>query len=253
MHLRDWIRRMEAIAPPELAMDWDNVGLLVGPEKSEIKRVLVALDCTPEVAREAAAMGAELVLTHHPLFFEPVRRLLPEAPETAAACILLRSGVGLYAAHTNLDAAPGGVNDVLSALFGAREVQPFGDGVGRIGTLETPVTLSELTEAAERLLKTRVRVEGDLSRVVRRAAFLGGAGGGDIKEAAEAGADVFVTGEIKHNQAIDAHVLGLACIAAGHYETERIVLQPLMERLQTGANDVQYSLAQADAGPFCAV
>lgn len=252
MKLGDWITVLEGIAPPDLALDWDNIGLLVGPETADIRSVLVALDCTPAVAREAASAGADMVLTHHPQFFHPVNRLLLDAPDTAAACILLRHGIGHYAAHTNLDAAAGGVNDVLSALFGVEGV-PFGSGIGRIGTLPVPETLADLAARAGRTLDTVVRMVGDPKALLQRAAFVGGAGGMDLIAAKEAGADVLVTGEMKHNEALDALALGLACVAAGHDETERIILKPLIERLQRETDDVQYTVAQSDKRPFAAV
>lgn len=252
MKLCDWIRVMEGIAPPALALEWDNAGLLVGPENTDIRTVLVALDCTPVVAREAADRGADLVLTHHPQFFHPVNRLLLDAPDTAAACILLRHGIGHYAAHTSLDAAEGGVNDVLAALFGVQGT-PFGDGIGRIGALPAPETLKDFAARVGQTLDTTVRVVGERQMILRRAAFIGGAGGMDLAAAKEAGADVLVTGEIKHNEALDALFLGLACVVAGHDETERIILKPLIERLQRETDDVQYVLAQADKRPFAAV
>jgi dinuclear metal center YbgI/SA1388 family protein len=252
MKLHDWISVMEGIAPPDLALEWDNAGLIVGPEKTDIRSVLVALDCTPEVAREAADRGAGLVLTHHPQLFHPVKRLLFDAPDTAAACILLRHGIGHYAAHTNLDAAKGGVNDVLAALFGVEGV-PFSDGIGRVGALPAPETLGAFAVRVGKALDTTVRVVGDAQTILRRAAFVGGAGGMDLLAAKEAGADVLVTGEIKHNEALDALFIGLSCVVAGHDETERIILKPLIERLQRETDDVQYNLAQSDKRPFAAV
>ena len=105
MKLNDFINVMDGIAPRELAMDWDNPGLLIGTEKQDIKKVLVALDCSMATAKEAAEWGADLMLTHHPVFFRAVKHILPDDPETAAPYILLRNGIGLFAAHTNLDAA----------------------------------------------------------------------------------------------------------------------------------------------------
>ncbi len=254
MKLKDWTAVMERIAPPELAMEWDNIGLLIGPESAELHRVLVALDCTPAVAREAAEQGAELVLTHHPLFFHPVRRLLPEAPDTAAACILLRHGVGQYAAHTNLDAAEGGVNDVLAGLFDIADAEAFGEGgIGRIGTLPRAERLSVFAKCVGERLGTVPRMTGSADVCLRRAAFVGGAGGSELMAAVSAGADVLVTGELKHNEALDALTLGLCCITAGHDETERIILKPLIERLQRETDDVQYILAHSDKRPFAAV
>ena len=111
MQLCDFLAQMEAVAPQALAMDFDNPGLLIGPEKQEIRKVLVAMDCSMATAQEAVDWGADLLLTHHPVFFGGVKAIRPDLPATAAPWLLLRHGIGLFAAHTNLDTAQGGVND----------------------------------------------------------------------------------------------------------------------------------------------
>ena len=121
MKLEKWIKIMEEIAPCNLAQDYDNVGLLIGTEK-EIGKVLVALDLSVPVAEEAIAEKVDLVLTHHPVFFHPVKRMLPDDPDTAAAYKLIRNGIGMYAAHTNLDACEGGVNDAIAESLGLEEI-----------------------------------------------------------------------------------------------------------------------------------
>lgn len=113
MKIENFLSVCEAMAPRAMALDFDNPGLLVGPDHDEIHKVLVALDCTEAVAREAVNWGADLVLTHHPMFFSGIKRFTPCDPGTSAAYILARNGIGLFAAHTNLDAAQGGVNDAL--------------------------------------------------------------------------------------------------------------------------------------------
>ena len=250
MKLNDFLAVMERIAPRELALEFDNPGLLVEPDHEEIKRVLVALDCTVAVAREAAEMNADLVLTHHPLFFHPVSQMLYRAPGTAAACALLRKGIGHFAAHTNLDAAQGGVNDTLCELSGVQNALPFDDGVGRVGTLKQPEVLSQFASRVSRALDAQARIVGNPAALVKRVAVMGGSGGSSIRRAAEERADVLLTGELKHSDAIDAMALGLNIVAAGHYETERVVLEPLIRRLQNECFDVQYTLSRADGSPF---
>ena len=250
MKLSDFSAAMERIAPNELAMEFDNPGLLIEPDHDEIKRVLVALDCSKAVAEEAAELGADLVLTHHPLFFHPVKRLWYSAPETAAACALVRRGIGLFSAHTNLDAALGGVNDTLCALMSVFDAIPFDEGIGRVGTLKEAIALSEFATRAEQLLQTSVRFSGSPNALVRRVAVMGGSGGSSIQPAARERADVLLTGEVKHSDALDAQTLGLNLVVAGHYETERIVLEPLIRRLQNECFNVQYNLSRADANPF---
>lgn len=250
MLLRDFIAAMEQIAPPSLAEDWDNAGLVVGTEQKSVKNVLVALDCTTAVADEAKARGCELVVAHHPLLFHSAKKLLPDDPDTAAVFRLIRNGVGLYSAHTNLDAAEGGVNDVLAGLFGIVSAEPFLDGMGRVGLLQRACTLDELVSQVNALLNTSARFTGDPETAVATLAVLGGAGGDAIRAAKAAGADALLTGEIRHHEAWIANEIGLSVIVAGHYETENVVLLPLIRRLQSVTNDVKYHMAHNGVNPF---
>ena len=250
MKIQEFTATMERIAPRDLALEFDNPGLLIEPDHDEIAHVLVALDCTKAVVEEAVKLGADLVLTHHPLFFHPVKHMTYSDPATVAACMLLRHGIGLFSAHTNLDAAHGGVNDTLCTLFGIREAIPFDEGVGRVGVLKASETLSSFAARVEAALNTRVQVIGDMDAMVSRIAVMGGSGGDSIALAAEQGTDVLLTGEVKHSDAIDAKTLGISLIVAGHYETEAVVLEPLMKRLQNDCFGVQYSLSRSDGSPF---
>ncbi len=243
MKLADFLEMMEQVAPKNLAWERDNPGLLIGPAQREIKRVLIALDATPVTVEEAAACGAELLLTHHPLFWDPVRRILPDDPETAAAYQLIRHGVGLFAAHTNLDAAQGGVNDQLALCLGIRDAVPLPpEGLGRIGFLDGFASFGAFAAFVQEALHTTVLSCGEKDAPVSRVALVGGAGGSELTAAAAAGADTFVTGELSHDRALWAKQANLNVIVAGHYETERVVLQPLARRLQELANDVQYKV-----------
>lgn len=243
MKLSDFLDCMEEIAPKALAWERDNPGLLIGTERKEIKRVLVALDATPVTVGEAVDFNADLLLTHHPLFWNPVRRFLPDDPDTAAAYQLIRHGIGLFAAHTNLDAAQGGVNDQLARVLRVTDTQPLPlDGIGRVGRVEGFPCLGDFASFVQEALSTTVRYVGDAKAPVSRAALLGGAGGSDLPAAVAAGADTFVTGELSHDRALWAQQAGVNVIVAGHYETERVVLTPLAQRLQALTNDVQYKV-----------
>ena len=251
MLLKDWIAVMERVAPPELAMSFDNPGLLISPENKNLKKVLVALDCTDAVAKEAAAWGADLVLTHHPLFFHGVKHILDDDPETMSVYRLIRSGIGLYAAHTNFDAAEGGVNDALLETLGVGAIRPLPEeNLGRIGTLASAMTLSDFAALVSDTLKTRSDVVGNPDAAVMTVACVGGGGFEDYFAARAAGADVFITGECKHHEALAAKELGMPLIVAGHYETECMAMPKLIARLQQLTNDVQYKLALSDRSPF---
>lgn len=247
MKISEFISIMEALAPADTALSFDNVGLLVGTQREDIRRVLVALDCTCAVVDEAAELDADLILTHHPLMFSALKRILPEHPDSAAVFKLIRGNIALFSAHTNLDAAQGGVNTQLCRVLGIRDETPVApENIMRIGFLDGDCTLRDFAELVERRLNTRVRVCGDDSRHIRKVAVLGGSGGSDVELAHQNGADVLVTGECKHSQAISASVLGISVIAAGHYETERVVLSAVIDHLQKSCSGVEYILSKAD-------
>ena len=251
MELKRFCACMEEIAPRALALDFDNVGLLVEPDHTEIKKVLLALDCTTITAREAVELGVDLLVTHHPQFFHGVKSIGFSSPETGAAALLLRHGIGHFAAHTNLDAAEGGVNDTLAELLELRDVAPIPpENIGRVGTLPQPMRLSDLAGRCNRLLDSHGGYAGDPDRLVSRVAVLGGAGGGDIEYAQEAGAEAYLTGEAKHNQILEARERDLPLILCGHYETERVVLKSLQDRLQILAPDVQYTITLREKAPL---
>lgn len=244
MNLNQFIAAMERLAPMESALDFDNVGLLIGTERTDIRRVLVALDCTTEVAAEAVKLNCDLVLTHHPLMFNAIKRILPDHPETAAAFRLIRNDIALFAAHTNLDSAEGGVNTCLCELLDVRNAMAVGsENIMRVGDLPTEMMLEDFASLVEKKLNTVVRITGK-NKSVRRVAVMGGSGGSDYQLACKHGAQVYLTGECKHSQAIEASVCGLSIIAAGHYETENVVLKPLATYLQNCTDGVEYLISE---------
>ncbi|MDO4564097.1 MAG: Nif3-like dinuclear metal center hexameric protein [Clostridia bacterium] len=245
MELNEFLSMMERIVPKAYAMDGDNVGLLVGTDRTEIRKVLVALDCTVKVAKEAQSRDADLVLCHHPLFYDGVKRFLPNEPQTAAAYILARNGIAMFAAHTNLDAVEGGVNDALCEALGLTHVVPLEpDRLGRLGYAREGTTLLDLMQDCTRAMNCSCRYSGRPDAPVSKVAVIGGSGGGDLLAAVENGADAFVTGEVKYHHFLNAAVMGLNLVVCGHYETEALVLKSLISRLQMEKNDVQYMLTQ---------
>lgn len=250
MKLQDFIAAIDAFAPRELALEGDNPGLLVGTDRKDIRRVLVALDCTVPVANEAARKCCDLVLTHHPLMFRAVRKILPDDPITSPVFYLIRNNIGLFAAHTNLDAARGGVNAELCKLLGILDPIAVGDEkIMRIGNLASPVKLYDFIRFAEDVLSTRFRFTGE-DRNIRRIAVMGGSGGGDYSLAHAFGADLYITGECKHNQAIEAETLGLSIAVGGHFETENPVLIPLIEYLESHTEGIEYLIAETNVPVF---
>lgn len=235
----DVLSVLNGMAPPELAEEWDNPGLLVGRADARVEAALLCVDATEAVVREARALGAGLVIAHHPLMFRAIKRVRDDEPEGHVICELIRAGVSMIAAHTNLDMAAGGVNDALAAALGLSEVEAP-EPLLRVGRLEG--TLGEVCLRAERALGTRALSYGPGDMPAQRVALCSGAGGSEIAAAARSGARVFLTGELKHSELILARQLGLGVICAGHFETERVVLSPLANGLQSRLDALQYKV-----------
>ncbi len=230
---------LAGLAPPYLAEDWDNVGLMLGDPGAEVTGVLVALDPDPAAIESAASRGANCLVTHHPLFFKPFKSLPSNQPLGRAVAAAWRAGVSVVCAHTNLDAAPAGVNHWLALALEMRESSPLvrrpdldGAGLGRVGRLEPAPTLGELADRVKRALAVpTVRLMGDPRARVERLAVVGGSGGSLVGAAAAAGATALVAGEIGYHAAREAQSLGLALVEAGHLATERVILEPLAREL----------------------
>ena len=236
----DVVNMVGGIAPYELAQEWDNVGLLAGRAQAEVTRILVALDLTQAVIAEAKALGAQLIVTHHPLMFAPRKRITDGDCEGELLLSLIENGMALIAAHTNLDAAPGGVNDTLMAAMGAQNVR--GEGVTRVGDLAKGTTLGMLASRAKARLHADVRIYGAADTPVKTLGCCSGAGSGEMGEAIALGADCFITGEVKHHHALEAMARGVCVIEAGHFETENPVCEVLAAALQNAADALQYNV-----------
>lgn len=231
---------LERIAPAELAEEWDNVGLLAGSRTATVETVLCALELNADVLDEAASLGAQLIVTHHPILFRGRKSLCSDDPEGRLLCKLVKSDVALIAAHTNFDNAHPGVNDALAARLGLENVQPGAHGmcVGEI----SPMALECFADMVRCNLGGAVRRYGDGARVICRAAVLGGAGEDFARDALAAGADVYVTGEMGYHRALSAVDDGLCVVEAGHAATEAPAVFLLADALQTAADALQYNL-----------
>lgn len=245
---------MQRLAPPELAEHWDNPGLLVDCG-GEVRRVLVTLDITPEVVAEAAAKQCTVIVAHHPVIFDPLKKLGPQDVPFQ----LVRAGISAICMHTNLDAAAGGVNEVLADIFGVQDPEPFAGGCGRVGSIE-PITVPQLARKAQQELAARcnapdagpaVQVKfADTGKPVQRLAVISGAGGSLFEEALAVGADCLLTGEANHHHACDAKRLGLSLIAAGHYATEFPVTAAVAEKLRAALLGVEVLVSTANKDPY---
>ena len=251
--VHDILSYLETLAPRAMKMDWDNVGLLCGSRKAEVSKVLVALDPFEGVCQEAAAWGADLIVTHHPLIFQALKSVTDETPIGRSIQLLCRNGISAINAHTNLDCAPGGVNDRLAAALGLEEIQvidPMGTdengqewGLLRKGTVQEQA-LSDFLPT----VKTALGCEGlryvDGGKPVRTVAVGGGACASELMDAYHAGCDTFVTSDVKYNQFWDAKDLGMSLIDAGHFYTENPITACLAEKIAAKFPEVTVKISE---------
>lgn len=234
-----------AIAPLELQTSFDNSGFLVGRGDREVRKALLSLDITLPVIREAEDLGADLIISHHPLIFHALKELRPNGPGEKAL-LLAEKGIAALCMHTNLDIAEGGVNDVLIHLLGAQPEEALdAEGCGRVGTLPQGMPLSAFLA----LCKEKLQVNGlryvDSGRPVRRLAVMGGSGADSLLDAVQKGCDTYVTADIKYHSFLDALELGLNLIDADHFCTENPVIPVLRDRLKAVFPDVDFQVSQA--------
>ncbi len=217
-----------AWAKPEWKEEWDNVGLLCGHADHDVRSCLVTLDVTEAVADEAAASGADLIVSHHPLLFS-ASSLSDETPDGRLLLSLAERGIAVISLHTNLDSAPDGVNDVLAQRLELQDISTFdggNHGIGRIGTVPEQDLLTFARFVKERLNAGGVRYAPG-GRSVRRVAVGGGSCMDFLPQAVAAGCDTFVTGDVKYHQFQQAAKLGVNLVDAGHFPTEDPVCEAL--------------------------
>lgn len=230
------IEKLESLSPAAFAEDWDNIGLLAGRRDREVGTVYIALDATDDVIEEAVRLGADMLLTHHPLIFKKLNRVNTDDFIGRRVYQLIRNDISYFAMHTNFDvmgmadAAADELSlknrEVLNVTF---EDDISKEGCGRVGTLRERMSVADLAELVKQKFHVpNVRVFGDLGDIVEVAAVMPGSGGSFIKDAINAGADVMITGDIDHHEGIDAVAQGLTVIDAGHYGIEKLFI-PYME------------------------
>lgn len=243
----DILKFIEALAPRSMKMDWDNVGLLCGSKSSPVTKVLVALDPFEGVCQEAEKIGAELIVTHHPLIFQAPKAITDETSVGRCIMHLFRHGISAINAHTNLDQVPGGVNDVLAAKLGLKNVEIINPKDG-FGLLRCGDVTEQPLEVFLATVKANLGCEGlryvDGGNLVHKVAVGGGACAGELRDAVNAGCDTFVTADVKYNQFWDAHDLGINLIDAGHFHTENPVVPVLADRIAAAFPDIQVEISK---------
>ncbi len=224
---------IDAKAPFASAESWDNSGLLIGRKGDDIKKITVCLDITPKVIEEAAKNGTQLIVSHHPVIFSPIKRIDEDSP----AAMLVRHNIAAICAHTNLDKAKDGVNTALANALELENISFFEDdgAIGVYGDLKKPMDTDELCahikEKIDAPYALLVKAKNGESRV-SRLAMCSGSGVDFIDEASKCSAQAFLTGEAKHNELLEAAQGDVNLILAGHFATEKVIVKPLAQMLR---------------------
>ena len=249
----DILKYIETIAPRNMKMDWDNVGLLCGSKATAVTKIMVALDPFEHVCQEAADWGAELIVTHHPIIFQGMKSITDETSIGRGIMLLCRNGISAINAHTNLDQVHGGVNDVLAQTLELENIQVINacgvdeDG-NEWGLLRCGIASAQALPDFLRHVKETLGCEAlryvDGGKPVHKVAVGGGSCAGAMLDVLDAGCDTFVTADIKYNQFWNAKELGLNLIDAGHFCTENPVVAVLAEKLRKAFPEVQVKISE---------
>lgn len=248
MTVLDLYEYLDQRAPFSTALSFDNCGILLGDEEARVTKALVCLDVTDAVAKEAIACGAELIISHHPVIFHGLKRIL----KGDLVYQLIQAGITVVSAHTNLDMAEYGVNHQLAMACGLvldtircfpKEEERQTDGCGLVGRLESPLQPEELALSVKESLSAGCIKLVAGSREIETVVVSCGAGSFLLDEAIYAGVDALVTSEVKHHEMLAAKAAGLTLIDAGHYETEQIVIRPLAEELAEQFSSISFYTA----------
>ena len=245
MLCRDIMKVIETTYPKHAALEWDNVGLLVGRAEKEVKKIYVALDATDEVIDDAVIREVDMLITHHPLLFSPLKKITDEHFVGSRVVKLLQHDISYYAMHTNYDVL--GMAELSGAILGLRDTEVLEvtdmeqmEGIGRVGSLPAEMTLQKCCELVkEKFHLNGVKVFGDMQQIIKRVAISPGSGKHMTELAIEKGADVFVTAEIDHHEGIDSVAQGTAVIDAGHYGLEHIFINDIAEYLQVKLREIE--------------
>ena len=247
MKINDIVAYTQSIAPYETAEEWDNVGLLVGSPDEEVSRALLALDITVDVIEEAREKGASLIISHHPVIFEPLRALSPDEP----AYLLAKYGIAALCLHTNLDRAEQGVNTALGAALELKNTQLFPEDFILTGEPDKEYTSAGYAAVIkERLNAPSVRyTDGKVDKV----AVSSGGGGEGVMLAEKYGCNAFIAGELKHHHWLYALQHGIAAFDAGHFSTEDVVIKPLRDMLAERFPDIGFIISGCSVCPYRAI
>jgi dinuclear metal center YbgI/SA1388 family protein len=259
--LSELIPVFDSLWPQSGADEWDQVGLVSGSADQEIAKVLLCVDPTLNVLREAKLQSCQLVLSHHPLLLEGVHSVAEGELKGDIVSYAISNSIALFAAHTNADIVPGGVSDILAKQIGLADLRPLvatskDSGHGRVGVLTDSLKLKDLAVKINNLLPAThapVRIAGDTDRTISKVAVVGGSGASFLPDAIAAGADCFVTSDLKHHVSLDAisDLSSEIClIDISHFAAESIWLQPAAEELRKLAPGIEFVVSELITDPW---
>ncbi len=231
--------KLNSMAPLSMAMDFDNAGFLLGNMESEVKKAVICLDVTSSVVDYAIEQGANLIISHHPIIFSPLKNITSDNNRVFAC---LSNGISVISMHTNLDSADDGVNDTLAKALGLVSIEKITDEQGfvfRKGNFKEPMSAEGLARFTKSKLGGVVRYV-DSGKAISTVAVLGGSGGDYWRLAKESGADALITADVKHSLFIDALENGFTLLDAGHFHTENVVVNSLFIKLQSQLTEVEF-------------
>lgn len=255
--VKEIIEVIETLAPISLKEDFDNVGLMVGDREKEVKKVLLALDCTLKVIQEAKENNVDLIITHHPLIFRRPNNITTDTIQGKKIIELIKNDISLYSSHTNLDSAKKGLNDSIPGLLGYESSEILETnkrnteaGLGRLVTLDEPTTLDYVIEKVKKAFNiNNLRVVKGKDEV-NKIAIINGSGQDFIGRAVSKGADCIITGDTTYHFASDYKEIGINIIDAGHFASEQIVFFNVMKNITDKFNDVEFILSKVEEDPY---
>ena len=259
MLIKDVFKIFDKVIPIENAADWDNSGDQIQFSNEVVKRVLTTLEVTEKVVDEAISKGCNIILSHHPLIFSKIGKISESDPKQKMIMKLILNKISVYSAHTNYDIAEGGTSDYLTKQFNLNEVNliPDTEGFAMAGLLENEMKLGDFVKMACERTKTpleEVRFTGDIEKCIKKVGLCAGSGSDFIKDASNAGCDVFVTGDVKYHAAQDSLELDMAVIDMGHYHTEKSFADEAAKIYGSKINSVEKSIefipSEVDVNPF---
>ena len=249
------------LAPWGYAESWDNVGLMVGSRDSEVKKILLCLDVTSRVIKEAIDCNAELIVSHHPFIFSKLGRLDFDTMKGRQIQTLITKDINVISAHTNLDVAIGGVNETLAEVIGISDLKslrtyiPDGYendiGLGKLGSLKEEKAFNEFVDSLkENLNITNLRIIGTTPDTVKNVAVFCGSFDVDLNHLKRLGQDVLITGDLKYHDALDAREMGLCIIDVGHFSSEHVILSRLQNLFTEKFGSVEVVCSKMESDPF---